>query len=191
MRVMIPRAVLSSSAAGSSRRNKWWWRRRHGEVGRKRVRDSSDVGVNRRWWVFNGSPGEPWSLSVTPFQKHITTTWTSARAHAVTALCCCLNRIKMGHVGLVLLLYIYIYDQKMIIWIWNLCFQNHLTKKMHKMLLLLLLLLFQLSICIIIIIIILACDTHHVPFSSISIPLRETFQRIKSKNLYKNNIIFT
>jgi len=47
---MIPRAVLSTSAAGGSRRKKWRRRRwrRHGEVGRKRVRDSSVVGVNRR-----------------------------------------------------------------------------------------------------------------------------------------------
>jgi len=53
------------------------------------------------------------------------------------------------------------------------------------MLLLLLLLQTQLCICTIIIIIIilgLACATHNVPFSSISIG--ENFQRIRSKNLY-------
>lgn len=106
MRVLIPRAVLSTSAAGGSRRNKWWWWWwRHGEVGRNRVWDSSAVGLNRRWWVFNGSPGEPWSLSVAPLQEHITTTWTSAGAHAVTALCCCLRRIKRGHAGVLLYRY--------------------------------------------------------------------------------------
>jgi len=158
MRVMIPRAVLSTSAAGGSRRKKWRRRRwrRHGEVGRKRVRDSSVVGVNRRWRVFNGSPRESWSLSVTPFEKHITSTWTSAGAHAVTALCCCLNTIKRRHVGVLLLLYILFLR-----W-WN--ESETFAFKTKKMLLLLL---SQLWICIIsrsIIILGLACATHHVLF---------------------------
>jgi len=42
---------------------------------------------------------------VSPLQQRITTTWTGACAHAEAAICCCLGRIKRGHVGVVVMLY--------------------------------------------------------------------------------------
>lgn len=113
MRMFIPRAIFSTFAAigGSRRRNKWWWRRHGsgGQLGSQLARDSvADppllLGMNRRWWILNGTPWDPWPLSVSPLQKHITTTtWASAVAcaDAVTSLSCCLRRIKRGHFGIV------------------------------------------------------------------------------------------
>lgn len=94
--LIIPRDIMLSASTIRGR-NKWRWR---GHRCRRKLSRKFFplIGMNRRWWIFNESSRDSWSLSLTPFQQHITTTTTWTCAVVAVAMTCLRRGIKRGHV---------------------------------------------------------------------------------------------